>query len=142
MEPVYVAKNPHEKAMQRALIQYKNPENYDLVKEALIKEHREDLIGFGEGCLIPPRKIVKTASGNQKNKAGSNSDKPSGKNGKAEYSGKIPGRNVKAERSYKTSDRNVRSEYSGKSSGKNTKLSRSGRPSNGKAGNKTASRRK
>ncbi len=57
MKPVYVCKNPHEKAMQRALIQYKRPENYDLVKEALIKAGREDLIGFGEECLIPPRKI-------------------------------------------------------------------------------------
>ncbi len=57
MKHVYVCKNPHEKAMQRALIQYKRPENYDLVKEALIKAGREDLIGFGEECLIPPRKI-------------------------------------------------------------------------------------
>ena len=46
MEKVYVPRNPHEKAMQRALIQYRKPENYDLVKEALIKGHREDLIGF------------------------------------------------------------------------------------------------
>ena len=43
--------------MQRALIQYRDPKNYDLVKEALLKEHREDLIGFGGKCLIPPRKI-------------------------------------------------------------------------------------
>jgi len=57
MEPVYVPKDPHEKAMQRALIQYRDPKNYDLVKEALLKEHREDLIGFGGKCLIPPRKI-------------------------------------------------------------------------------------
>ena len=57
MEPVYVARNPHEKAMQRALIQYKEPSNYELVKEALIKEKRQDLIGFGGRCLIPPRKI-------------------------------------------------------------------------------------
>ncbi|MGI6055402.1 MAG: YgiQ family radical SAM protein [Bilifractor sp.] len=56
MRPVYVARNPHEKAMQRALIQYRKPENYDLVKEALLKEGREDLIGFGPHCLIPPRK--------------------------------------------------------------------------------------
>lgn len=56
MEKVYVPRNPHEKAMQRALIQYRKPENYDLVKEALIKGHREDLIGFGEKCLIRPRK--------------------------------------------------------------------------------------
>ena len=56
MEKVYVPRNPHEKAMQRALIQYRKPENYDLVKEALIKGHREDLIGFSEKCLIRPRK--------------------------------------------------------------------------------------
>lgn len=55
MEPVYVADSPHEKAMQRALIQYRDPKNYDLVKEALIKAGREDLIGFGEKCLIRPR---------------------------------------------------------------------------------------
>ncbi|MBE5942770.1 MAG: YgiQ family radical SAM protein [Lachnospiraceae bacterium] len=59
MESVYVTKNPHEKAMQRALIQYKRPENYDLVKEALLKAGRSDLIGFGKECLILPRKIQK-----------------------------------------------------------------------------------
>lgn len=57
MEQVYIPKNPHEKAMQRALIQYKRPENYDLVKEALLKAGRQDLIGFGKECLIPPRKL-------------------------------------------------------------------------------------
>ena len=58
MEKVYVPTDPHEKAMQRALIQYRNPKNYYLVKEALIKSHREDLIGSGPKCLIravPPR---------------------------------------------------------------------------------------
>lgn len=53
---VYVCRNPHEKAMQRALIQYGKPENYELVREALIKTGREDLIGFDKKCLIPPRK--------------------------------------------------------------------------------------
>ena len=57
MKPVYVARDPHEKAMQRALIQYRRPENYALVKEALLREGREDLIGFGPDCLIPPRKM-------------------------------------------------------------------------------------
>ena len=57
MERVYVATDPHEKAMQRALIQYRDPKNYDLVKEALLKCHREDLIGFGRQYLIPPRKM-------------------------------------------------------------------------------------
>ena len=56
MEKVYVPHNPHEKAMQRALIQYRNPKNYDLVKEALLKAGRQDLIGFGKECLIAPRK--------------------------------------------------------------------------------------
>ena len=46
MEKVYVPKNPHEKAMQRALMQYRNPANYALVKEALVKAGRTDLIGF------------------------------------------------------------------------------------------------
>ena len=55
MEPVYVAHNPHEKAMQRALIQYKNPKNYDLVYEALVTAHRTDLIGFDKKCLIRPK---------------------------------------------------------------------------------------
>ena len=58
MEKVYVPRNPHEKAMQRALIQYRNPENYELVKEALLREHREDLIGFDQNCLIRPRKMT------------------------------------------------------------------------------------
>lgn len=59
MKKVYVPSNPHEKAMQRALIQYRKPENYELVKEALIKAGRTDLIGFDKKCLIPPRKIVR-----------------------------------------------------------------------------------
>ena len=46
MEPVYVPRNPHEKAMQRALIQYRNPKNYELVREALETAHRTDPIGF------------------------------------------------------------------------------------------------
>ena len=53
---VYVCKNPHEKAMQRALIQYRNPANYELVREALIKAGREDLIGYDKKCLIRPRR--------------------------------------------------------------------------------------
>ena len=58
MEKVYVPTDPREKAMQRALIQYRDPKNYYLVREALLKAHREDLIGSGPKCLIravPPR---------------------------------------------------------------------------------------
>lgn len=54
MQPVYVARNPHEKAMQRALIQYRDPKNYHLVKEALLKTGRQDLIGYDKNCLIRP----------------------------------------------------------------------------------------
>ena len=58
MKPVYVPSDSHEKAMQRALIQYRKPENYELVKEALRKAGREDLIGMDrKKCLIPPRMI-------------------------------------------------------------------------------------
>ncbi len=55
MEKVYVPKSPKEKAMQRALLQYRRPENYQLVKEALELTGRTDLIGFGPQCLIRPR---------------------------------------------------------------------------------------
>ena len=58
MDKVYVPTDPHEKAMQRALIQYRDPKNYYLVREALLAAHREDLIGSGPKCLIravPPR---------------------------------------------------------------------------------------
>lgn len=58
MKEVYVAKTKEEKAMQRALIQYKNPNNYDLVKKALILAKREDLIGNGPKCLIPKNKPI------------------------------------------------------------------------------------
>ena len=55
LQPVYVAVNLHEKAMQRALIQYRNPKNYELVVEALTKAGRTDLIGFDKKCLVRPR---------------------------------------------------------------------------------------
>ena len=55
MEKVYVPKDPHEKAMQRALIQYRNPKNYELVSEALRLAGRTDLIGYDKHCLIRPK---------------------------------------------------------------------------------------
>jgi uncharacterized radical SAM protein YgiQ len=72
MEPVYVPKTGHEKAMQRALIQYRKPQNYNLVYEALMKAGRDDLIGFDKKCLLRPRqtanpnKLSKTAGNNKK----------------------------------------------------------------------------
>jgi radical SAM superfamily enzyme YgiQ (UPF0313 family) len=54
MKEVYCPRDPHEKAMQRALIQYRDPKNHKLVMEALHKAHREDLIGYGPKCLVRP----------------------------------------------------------------------------------------
>ena len=58
LKPVYVPKTTHEKAMQRALLQYKNPKNYDLVYEALTLANRQDLIGFHDKALIRPKQKV------------------------------------------------------------------------------------
>ena len=55
MKPMYIPKSKTEKAMQRALLQYKAPRNYDLVYKALVEAGREDLIGYGPRCLIKPR---------------------------------------------------------------------------------------
>ena len=82
-DAVYSCKNPHEKAMQRALIQYRDPDNYELVREALVKAGREDLIGFDKKCLIPPRKIRKLVTKSYKDtkqNRNTKSDKNSGRN--------------------------------------------------------------
>ena len=78
MKEVYVTTNPHEKAMQRALIQYRNPKNYDLVYEALTKAGRQDLIGFEKHCLIKPRKFSGEKSQNW-SKSGSAKSSNAGK---------------------------------------------------------------
>ncbi len=103
MEKVYVAHNPHEKAMQRALIQYRDPKNYELVKEALIKAKRTDLIGFAPECLIPPRKM--SGKEHDKGTAGKNipkgtsdkraSKKTTGKNQPGKTPGNIRGKQQK-----------------------------------------------
>ena len=89
MKKVYVPKDPKEKAMQRALIQYKRPENYELVKKALIKAHREDLIGYGPKCLIPSRPYKKSEkdriskeNGRLKNKTNGKRNNNKRRNGK------------------------------------------------------------
>lgn len=84
MEKVYVPKNPHEKAMQRALIQYRNPKNYDLVVEALQKAGRTDLIGFDKKCLIRPRNTDRYQQGFSK---GGNLSQGSSNRGKGSKGG-------------------------------------------------------
>ena len=59
-KPVYIPRSPEEKAMQRALLQFRRPQNFDLVRKALRQAHREDLIGTSRECLVPPEG-VKTA---------------------------------------------------------------------------------
>lgn len=66
MTEVYVPKTPHEKAMQRALMQYRLPRNYDLVYEALHKAGRTDLIGWDKHCLIRPKRAKRDIQGNKK----------------------------------------------------------------------------
>ena len=70
MKPVYVPTDPHEKAMQRALIQYQNPKNYALVHEALLRAGREDLIGTGPRCLIRPARGDRPAPQKQSRQPG------------------------------------------------------------------------
>ena len=72
MEKVYVPVNPHEKAMQRALIQYRDPKNYDLVVEALQIAGRTDLIGYDKKCLVRPggSKSYKGKKGSDGHQAG------------------------------------------------------------------------
>ena len=62
MKKVYVPRDPHEKAMQRALMQFRNPKLRPLVEEALIQAGREDLIGYGPKCLIRPAEKRQTGS--------------------------------------------------------------------------------
>ena len=85
MEPVYVPKSKTEKAMQRALLQYKAPRNYDLVHAALVEAGREDLIGIGQRCLIKPKDIRpysnRVAGPKGKSNKGSNNKPSNGKSG-------------------------------------------------------------
>lgn len=87
LEPVYVAKNPQDKAMQRAIMQYFNPKNYDLVIEALKRAGRTDLIGHGEKCLIVPKgadiaKFGKNISNSKRQHGGKTTKGRYNKNGK------------------------------------------------------------
>ncbi|MGL5753533.1 MAG: YgiQ family radical SAM protein [Paraclostridium sp.] len=98
MNPVYVPKSKHEKAMQRALLQYKAPRNYDLVHAALIEAGREDLIGLGHRCLIKPKDIRPYA-----NRVSGNKNKNSNSKGRKSNDRNTNNRNSKNESSNKNS---------------------------------------
>ena len=135
MQPVYVPRDPHEKAMQRALIQYRDPQNYALVKEALIREGRQDLIGFGEQFLIPPRPFGKTERRDGARASGKPDRKDSGRaGGSAAKVGKSGNQkaarptNGKAANTGKKTNSNVRKPNSkGSNASKASKPSRSRR---------------
>ena len=110
MEPVYTAVNPHEKAMQRALIQYRNPKNYELVSEALHKAGRTDLIGFDKKCLIRPRNIQSSSS---TQKGASAKKQQTGKMSKAQTSQKQQ-KSQKQKSQQKKTIRNVHKKKNGK----------------------------
>lgn len=99
MQKVYVPKSPHEKAMQRALIQYRNPELYDLVIEALHKAGRSDLIGFGPKCLVRPRKMRGLGNdkkaGRKEPKKGSKGSNGQKRQNNSEHRGRVEGKNKK-----------------------------------------------
>ena len=79
MKPVYVPKSKHEKAMQRALLQYSAPRNYDLVYQALVEAGREDLIGMAPRCLIKPREArgyLNRANSNKKSNKNNDNKNP------------------------------------------------------------------
>lgn len=103
MEKVYVPKSPHEKAMQRALLQYRNPKNYQLVYEALQKAGRQDLIGFGPKCLIRPRRAqgqaisaqTKTVESSRQGNRPGKSNRTAKENRAAKDNRTVSGKNIK-----------------------------------------------
>ena len=98
MERVYVPKKPHDKALQRALIQYRDPKNRDLVFEALRQAGRMDLVGYDKKCLIRPRKGGKPAAagkGQRKGQKGSAGPSKAGPNA-PKRGGKAGGRGASA----------------------------------------------
>lgn len=122
MQEVYVPKSPHEKAMQRALIQYRNPKNYELVVEALKRADRTDLIGFDKKCLVRPRQFAKE-------KAQRFADKNPGKS--EVKAGKPVGKNTGVapdKKKGKTNDKN-NGRYADKKKGNSADIYKSDNPS-------------
>ena len=100
MNSVYVPKSKNEKAMQRALLQYKAPRNYALVHAALVEAGREDLIGLGQRCLIKPKDVRpysnRVSSGKKKSNHGPRDNSQRGNSSRGDSGND---RNEKKERS-------------------------------------------
>jgi len=142
-DEVYVPKSPHEKALQRALIQYRNPKNHALVVEALTKAGRTDLIGFGKECLIRPR-ITKSEADRQYGKSANGKKIVDGKgsNGKKSADGKNSagknGKQIDGKRT-KTSSKKNTVKQEGRKSGEGR--NNNSRNSSGKKRAKTSEKR-
>ena len=108
MEKVYVPKTREEKAMQRALLQFKKPQNYELVYKALVTAGREDLIGNGPKCLIPSRE--------SRYGRGFNHHGKSSGHGKSNKKNNSRGRNGEDRRKGKSNSRDLQGKGRGKSS--------------------------
>ena len=128
MKPVYVPKSREEKAMQRALLQFSQPRNYDLVHKALVEAGREDLIGFGPRCLIKPRGEFRdfgnSKGGNKGSKNGKGKKEANGNKGNSRDSRNSNNRKSSSRgNDTRNSGRNNGGKNSGrgKSSGKNSK---------------------
>ena len=87
MKPVYVVTDYHEKQLQRALLQFNRPENADLVREALTRAGRTDLIGFGPECLVKPAGGRPAPHGAAPHGAAPHSGKPAPKKGEGDRKG-------------------------------------------------------
>ena len=98
MKKVYVPKTPHEKSVQRALLQYRNPENYKLVYEALTKIGRTDLIGYQNRCLIRPPKGDILSNNQKKNRRNDNGKAINGKRSFGKNKGRTQDRSRKSEK--------------------------------------------
>ena len=112
LKPVYVPKTKREKAMQRALLQYRNPKKYDLVYEALVEAGREDLIGFGNKCLIRPK---------GESYRGNSSDKYKGD--KSNNNSKQNSRNIKGKNDNRKNDANKNDRFKSDNQSKDKRLS-------------------
>lgn len=104
-EKVYVPKNPHEKAIQRALMQYKNPANRELVLEGLKMTGRMDLVGYGPKCLIRP---LRENHGGQQHTQGSSRNAKNSRNSKNNKNNKNSSASAK-----KNTIRNIHKKNSG-----------------------------
>lgn len=128
MKKVYVPKSPKEKAMQRALLQYRRKENYDLVYQALKIAGRDDLIGFGPKCLIRPMRVMKKLQEKESNRTG-NAGKGFGK--KDNSSTKAAGQSAGKKESFKKDKFKREPERKETSRRENNKKAQPGKKTNG-----------